>query len=311
MISQMTRPGIVPGNRSNLWPQVTRLDYTLGVDASSRAAGNGHSLIVCLRGSALLRTADGEWSLPAGHLQVVEGAVVVQSLGDEPNSAWAMLSGPEAAWAMSLSATTAYAQRCLLPGRHVLAADERRQWLMLCAGSNEPVQRNIALIALLAPLQRELHAQVERCPGRTLVRRRHVYSRLQRARNFLRARRSNGVGLDAAAEHIGYSPCHFLRVFHRVFDETPQNFIVEQRLELARSLLRSSSLGVIEVGFASGFESRWSFARQFRRRFGVTASHFRRHHREARPASGSVHAIKANGKDDAVRPAQLAHAPAI
>lgn len=299
-MSQMSRFSLSPHARNSAWAPVSHLDYTLGVDVSSRAVGNGQSLIICLRGSVLLRTADGEWTLPAGNVQIVEGAVGVQSLGDVPNCAWAMLSGPDTAWAMSLGINTTYAQRNLLPGRHALAADERRQWLMLCAGSNEPAERNAALIALLAPLQRELHAQVERCPGRSLVRRRHVYSRLQRARNFLRARSANGVGLDAAAQHIGYSPCHFLRVFHRVFDETPQNFIIEQRLELARNLLRSSSLGVIEVGFASGFESRWSFARQFRRRFGVTASHFRRDQSGTRSAAAIAHSTNVIGSGGAI-----------
>ncbi len=282
MNSQMTRPGVAPGSRNNLWSPVSHLDYTLGVDASSRAVGNGTSLVVCLRGSTLLRSADGEWSLPAGSLQIVEGTVVVQSEGEAANTAWALLSGPEAAWAAPLAAITPYAQRHLLAGRSVISADERKQWLMLCTGANEPHARNAAIIALLAPMQAQLQAQVEHCPGRSLMRRRHVFSRLQRARNFLRARGPNGVGLDAAAAHIGYSPCHFLRVFHRVFGETPQTFIVDQRLELARRLLRSSSLGVIEVGFASGFDSRWSFARQFRRRYGITASSFRRSHIEAR-----------------------------
>jgi AraC family transcriptional regulator len=295
----MSRFSLSPHARNSAWVPVSHLAYTLGVDISSRAMGNGQSLIICLRGSVQLRTADGEWTLPAGNMQIVEGAVAVQSPGDVSNCTWAMLSGPDTAWAMSLGVHAVYTQRHLLPGRHTLAADERRQWLMLCAGGNEPAERNTALIALLAPLQRELHAQVERCPGRSLVRRRHVYSRLQRARNFLIARSANSVGLDAAAHHIGYSPCHFLRVFHRVFEETPQNFIIEQRLELARNLLRSSSLGVIEVGFASGFESRWSFARQFRRRFGVTASHFRRLQSETRSAAALIHSTNVIGGGEA------------
>jgi AraC family transcriptional regulator len=287
MISQLSRPGVAPGTRNIVWSPVSRLDYTLGVDASSRAIGNGTSLIVCLRGNVTLRSADGEWTLPAGHVEIVEGTVVVQSEADAAGTAWAMLSGSEAVWASALAATGTTLHRHVLPGRSAIAAEQRRQWLMLCIGANDPIARNASMIGLIAPMQSALHAEVERCPGRSLSRRRHVYSRLQRARNFLRARGPSGVGLDAAAAHIGYSPCHFLRVFHRVFGETPQTFIVDQRLELARRLLHSSSMGVIEVGFASGFDSRWSFARQFRRRFGVTASHFRRSQRESRNASHS------------------------
>ena len=73
-----------------------------------------------------------------------------------------------------------------------------------------------------------------------------------------------------------YSPWHFIRAFRAAYEETPHAYLVRQRLERARRLLRASPLAIAEIALESGFENRSAFSRLFRQRFGTTAGALRR-----------------------------------
>ena len=82
----------------------------------------------------------------------------------------------------------------------------------------------------------------------------------------------------------GISTGHFARAFRASVGETPHRFIVRQRLERGRELLRSGgremSLG--EAAFQAGFSSQSHFTRCFRVCCGMTPGEFLR---KERPAS--------------------------
>jgi len=52
-------------------------------------------------------------------------------------------------------------------------------------------------------------------------------------------------------------------------------YLQDLRMQNAESMLRSTFLSVKEVAFASGISDVSSFAREFKRRYGVTPSKFR------------------------------------
>src|SRR5262249_52743523 len=124
-----------------------------------------------------------------------------------------------------------------------------------------------AVLSMQAPLTR----LIERCPGRTWSQRRHVFLRLQRVRNFLRDHCDRPIDNRQMASMASYSPCTFLRTFRATYEQTPHAYLVDQRLQLARQLLRTSRLGVAETAQAIGFADRCAFSRSFRRRFGMSA----------------------------------------
>lgn len=256
---------------------------TLG--GSDSIGGHGTCLLACLDGGLRLHQSIGTTHLPAGKAEVVEGALLVEPLRGDVAPRWLMVCGSVESWREALSPRIHFLQRTVLPGRLRLREEDRVALLDLAThgGADERTAVN-AILDRVLPLQGPLHDRVNRCPGRTLEQRRRVFSRLQRVRNFLRSHCAEDIGVQAGARQSGYSPCHFLRVFHRVFGETPQNFITRQRLILARELLCTSPFGVNEVGLAAGFESRSSFARQFRRHFGTNASAFRQDNGSQQPA---------------------------
>lgn len=80
---------------------------------------------------------------------------------------------------------------------------------------------------------------------------------------------------DELAGIFGRSPRHLERVFKSVLQETPKSFYLGLRLEEARNLLSDTTLSILEVAIATGFNSRSSFSKAYRSRFGNSPSRYR------------------------------------
>lgn len=77
----------------------------------------------------------------------------------------------------------------------------------------------------------------------------------------------------AQAMHLNRS--HLTRRVRQLTGQTPQALLQAERLQRARSLLRSSALSVADVASASGFADPSYFARAFRQATGLTPSAYR------------------------------------
>lgn len=60
----------------------------------------------------------------------------------------------------------------------------------------------------------------------------------------------------------------FKREFKEIFGTTPQQWIIEERLNYARTRLLNTDENINEVSFYSGFESTSNFIRSFKKQFG-------------------------------------------
>jgi len=77
--------------------------------------------------------------------------------------------------------------------------------------------------------------------------REEVCRRLLRGRDYLLSYQDRRVSLSEAAREACLSPYHFHRAFVAAFATTPHQFIVEQRLLLAASMLAAGSRPVGDV----------------------------------------------------------------
>ena len=82
--------------------------------------------------------------------------------------------------------------------------------------------------------------------------------------------------VDALAERACLCPRHFSRLFKRVFNCTPADFVEELRLSEARRRLLGLRTTVESVAESVGFRSSDAFRRAFERRVGLTPTAFRR-----------------------------------
>jgi AraC family transcriptional regulator len=77
------------------------------------------------------------------------------------------------------------------------------------------------------------------------------------------------------AKRAGLSPTHFSKAFKRHTGTGFERYLLERRLEHARSLLRSTELPVYRIAAECGFTSYVHFARAFRRICNESARDFR------------------------------------
>ena len=81
--------------------------------------------------------------------------------------------------------------------------------------------------------------------------------------------------LEEYAQLCNRSLSAFKRDFQKIFQQTPGQWLLEQRLNHALRLLRNDHKTISEVAFESGFESVSHFSRSFKQRFSVTPSSFK------------------------------------
>lgn len=81
--------------------------------------------------------------------------------------------------------------------------------------------------------------------------------------------------LDSAAQHVGLSPFHFLRLFANVLGVTPHQYLVRSRLRHAARLLADDARPVSDVAYTVGFGDLSNFVRTFHRAAGVSPRRFR------------------------------------
>ena len=197
------------------------------------------------------------------------------------NALWVAIVGTTNAWRSTFTGLldVLALEPPLLPARHAADRDLRRCAIALvrASASAAPGISAEALLDRILTLQEGFSGAIARCRGRSYAQRRQIFLRLQRVRNHLATNCHMDIDNDFLARMASYSPCHFIRAFRAVYGETPHAYLVQQRLERARLLLRASPLAIAEVAFASGFENRCAFSRLFRQRFGTTASAMRRH----------------------------------
>ena len=127
----------------------------------------------------------------------------------------------------------------------------------------------------LASLQSDLSDVVQRCPGRSRLRKRQVFGRMQRARMYLEGNSHRVVRINELAELTNFSSWYLSKTFQSLYEESPQSLSARLRLERAAMLLRETDMMIGEVASASGFDNCCSFARAFRARFGTSASRYR------------------------------------
>lgn len=239
------------------------------------------TLCLPLAGELTLESQDSRWCLPQNHLSVWrEGRLQVVS---HTPCWWLMLTGAQDEWDRHLHQLRQYLRPTLFPWQVACPGDVRRLLIHLARADRlrpgTPEYAESVLVSVCAALldhQRDLHALLARCSGRTLQRRQQTLLRLLRVQHLIRHNAEGRVDLAALAASASYSPCHLLRIYRQVFGETPTEYATRLRYERAWQLVRNSAMPVCEITEMLGFESQSAFCRAFKHTFGATVSEIRR-----------------------------------
>jgi AraC family transcriptional regulator len=100
-------------------------------------------------------------------------------------------------------------------------------------------------------------------------------ARLRRIKELVHAKMEEDLSLDEMAQSVGLSTAHFARVFRKSTGATPHQFVLRQRLERAKAMLRAPDARVLDVAVACGFKTQQHFAQVFRDVWGVSPTEYR------------------------------------
>lgn len=82
------------------------------------------------------------------------------------------------------------------------------------------------------------------------------------------------LSLDELAAIAQLSPYHFSRVFKQSTGLSPHKYLIQQRVERAKQLLRQRKMNLSEIALACGFTHQSHLNRHFKRLTGVTPKNF-------------------------------------
>ncbi|SNS34900.1 AraC family transcriptional regulator [Granulicella rosea] len=99
--------------------------------------------------------------------------------------------------------------------------------------------------------------------------------KLRRTLEFMTDNLNRDLRLEDVAAEAGLSPFHFAREFRATTGQTPYQYLLDQRIDRAKHLLRATDWQVGEIGQQVGFASPVNFVRAFRQRVGATPGAWR------------------------------------
>jgi len=100
-------------------------------------------------------------------------------------------------------------------------------------------------------------------------------ARLRRIKELVHAKMEDDLSLDELAQSVGLSTAHFARMFRKSTGETPHQFVLRQKVERAKAMLRAPDARVLDVAVACGFKTQQHFAQVFRDAWGVSPTEYR------------------------------------
>ena len=97
---------------------------------------------------------------------------------------------------------------------------------------------------------------------------------------YLRRNFKKPISLSTVAEYSHFSTSHLSRLFHKTMGVTFKEYLTELRMNFAAKCLQNTDASVTEICYEAGFGSLSGFITEFRRRFGLSPTAYKREQRE-------------------------------
>jgi AraC family transcriptional regulator len=100
-------------------------------------------------------------------------------------------------------------------------------------------------------------------------------SKLDKALDYIHDHLAEDVSLEAIAQYLGMSRFYFARLFKQSMGTTPHQYVLQQRIEKAKGLLKQKGGVIAEIALECGFADQHHFSKQFRHLTGITPKTYR------------------------------------
>lgn len=99
--------------------------------------------------------------------------------------------------------------------------------------------------------------------------------KLRQVQEYINENLSRDLPLREIAEVAGLSQFHFARAFRKTTGQTPQQYLMRQRIERAKELLAKKDTPIIEISLQTGFKNQSHFTALFRKFTRITPKTWR------------------------------------
>ena len=101
-------------------------------------------------------------------------------------------------------------------------------------------------------------------------------NKILRAKDIILSRLDNPPTIHELSLEVGINQCYLKQGFKEMFDATIYDFVQQQRVAQAKSLLATTELSIAEIANQVGFSSTSNFSSTFKRHTGVFPSELRK-----------------------------------
>lgn len=101
---------------------------------------------------------------------------------------------------------------------------------------------------------------------------------LQRVREYVQHHLDQDLSLAELARQSGFSAFHFARLFRQATGESPHQYVMSRRIEIAQRLLKETDLPVSQIALMTGFSSQSHFTRTLTKYLGQPPRQYRLKH---------------------------------
>jgi AraC family transcriptional regulator len=100
-------------------------------------------------------------------------------------------------------------------------------------------------------------------------------TQLQQAIDYIHAHLDQDLSLAELAGVINISPTYFANLFKQAMEISPHQYVIQQRVEQARMMLKRTDLAIADIALQVGFSSQSHLTQQFKRLTGMTPKQVR------------------------------------
>jgi AraC family transcriptional regulator len=151
-------------------------------------------------------------------------------------------------------------------GRSLTAELETNQLNSRLFADSLTIALSIHLLRHYSDLQQPLREDTGGLPQR----------KLQQAIAYINEHLAEDLSIVVIADELDMSQYYFSRLFKQSMGVSPYQYVMQQRIERAKYLLRTTSLSVAAIAVQVGFSNQNQLTAQFRKFMGTTPSSYRK-----------------------------------
>ena len=130
----------------------------------------------------------------------------------------------------------------------------------------------IELLKIFSLLNKELNNQSIAFKNQSV---KNNYKKIMLCKNYIDNNLYSSFSLDSLADMCGLSRTFFCRIFGEIIGQPPFEYIINQKLSIAKMLLSTTNMSIKEISSSCGFSDVTYFYSLFRKHFKMTPKSYR------------------------------------